>query len=248
MSSFVRLIFVVVMLGIAASLTLVLASNARSARQQRAQVAAEKQRFDAFIQRVDGHERHAEMAVEWQKLDSEGNVTQSALLIRQYTPGANGPEPLPIERVIVPGNEVRVDGVLMSFGPAFSDDYADLRGTTLAFFDHVYGASQERPERFRFLTPNMVPAAAQTRASGTTHYELHLWRYLWELIQNPSSDAAADFHIRWTAPAPCTVRRGVVYMLFVGNDGTSIVESDDRAILNNLVTEAETQPTSSQPD
>lgn len=251
MNRFVRLIFAILGLSIVCGLAVVVLANARSGREQRAQVALENQRFGELLERLDSHYRRAEVTVDWQKVDAEGQVTETGLLVRQFAMGAGEEEPLEVERVVIPGSSVRLDAVVLTYGAGVPDEFAAARGKRVALFAHVYGAGQAKGERFSFLTPDRVPAGAQVHADRITHGETVFWNYTWEFIRAEEwgrTGPEAAVKVTWLAPAERTVRRGLLYTAIAAMDGVTIQETDDRRVVNEIRMDATKQDSTSRPN
>lgn len=251
MNRFVRLIFTILSLSIFAGLTVVLLANARSTRQQNMQVAQESKRFSDLLQRLNGHFRRAEFIVDWQKVDTDGNITDTALLLRQFVVTDNGESPLHVERAVVPGSEVRVDGLVLDFTSAVPEDFAAARNVRVLLFAHVFAAGQSRADRFTFLPPDTVPLAARVHADHITHHETMFWNYVWDNIRAADKGdlppAARPVHVTWTPSVARKLRRGMLYTAILTADGPSIEETEDRRLFNEIRTDAADAESASRP-
>jgi hypothetical protein len=251
MNRFVRLIFTILSLSIIAGLTVVLLANARSAREQNTQVALEAQRFEELLHRLNGHFRRAEFIVDWQKIDTDGAVTDTALLMREFVLTEEGEAPLHVERIVIPGSEVHMDGLLLDFTPAIPADFAAARGVHFPLFDHVFAVGQAKSERFTFLPPDAVPRAARVHADHITHHETMFWNYVWEnrraVEKGATPPEARPVRITPIPAAARKVRRGMLYTAILTGDSLSIEETEDRRPFNEIRTDAQRMESASRP-
>jgi hypothetical protein len=251
MNKFVRIIFTILCLSIVAGLTVVMVANARSTRDQNAQVALETRRFEDLLRRLDGRFRRAEMVVDWQKLDAEGTVTETGLLVRQFVLHENDETPLHVQRVVIPGSEMRVDGLLLEFGAEAPEDFAAARQRRIVLFAHVFGGEQPPASRFTFLPANEVPLAARVHMDRVTHHETVFWNYVWDRVQEQEKNgkAASLLGVRatWLPAASRGVRRGLLYTAILTTEGVTIQETDDRRTVNEIRTDAERGSAESRP-
>ncbi len=238
-------------LSIIAGLAVVLLANARSSRQQSVRVALEAQRFADLLGRLNGHFRRAELTVDWQKVDAAGDITETGLLVRQFALEAQGEEPLPVERVVIPGSAVRIDALLLTFTGAVIPDFSVARDTRLILFGHVYGNGESRSDYFSFMARDQVPAAARVHGDRTTHGETLFWNYAWEFIRGADQQGQppkSAVQVTWLPAASRVLRRGLLYTAIASADGVTISESDDRRILNDIRTSIEQQDSAPRPN
>jgi hypothetical protein len=254
MSSFLRFIFALIIIGVLVNLAIVLLANARSHALQIQEKAAERERFAALTHSLDKQLRRGDMAVEWQRVDANHNVIETSLLVRQYMPHDDKSVPLPTVRVIIPGNRVCISGLKLYFDPLFNPEYAELRDTTLFYFASVYADSVPRSQRFTFLPVDQVPIATQVHATDKkpvpTYLENRLWQNLWPLIQQPLTAEKNGLNVTWIDPVCKVVKSGALYRITVGLEGVTITEEDEtfsRAsrdeMLNEMKEPLEKKPT-----
>jgi hypothetical protein len=232
-------VFTLLIAGSAIAFGIVLFADRNSQRRQDADMAHEREHFADIISRYNGHLRHGDIGVEWQKTDATQQVMESSLLVRIYALDADGNEtPLPVVRVVIPHNRVSVDGLQLDFDSGFPEQYQALRGARVAYFDHIYADEQSPEDRFSLLTVDQVPRDTALHADHVTHYELQLWGGLWEMIHTPKLAAKAGLKAVRTPPATRSVDYGKVYSIFLGFEGMKIVENTDPAVLTNMLREA----------
>lgn len=248
MNAFNRLIFLIIGLSVISCLSVVLVANARSGARQQHALDLEQQRFADMIHRLDDHFRRADMVVDWQKVDGDGHVIQTSLLVRQYRVLDSGPAPLPVEHVAIPGDQVHLDGMILTFSSTFNDAFAAARGARIALFDHLFGDGQPPAEQFAFNLHEGVPPAMRVHDDRVTHGEEQFWDYVWWNFPPDEKKGAPDpasrpHDVTFTLLPPATrkVRRGLLYSAFVSRDGVSIDETDDRRRLSEIVSAAQAE-------
>jgi hypothetical protein len=246
MTPFVRFIFLILIGGAALNLAIVMVSNAHTHQRQVEDLADERKQFADLIAIVNNHWRWGEMAVEWQRIDANENVLETSLLVRQFMPVDSGqPIPLPLHRIIIPGDRVCIDGLKLDFDQYFTEDYKELRNSTLFYFGRIYADKAAEKDRFSFLIPYGVPQATQVRYSGKnpqpTYFESKLWATIWDVIQSPSP-AKRGLTATWLDPLCQKVKGGAMYKITVGLEGIKIEEDDtglNRTLRNDMLREGE---------
>ena len=239
MSSFVRFVFALLIVSSAIAFGIVSGADINSERHQETDMGLEHDRFADIIARYNGHLRHGDIAVEWQKIDATQQVIQTSLLVRIYGLDAEGNEtPLPIQRVIIPHNRVSIDGLQLDFDSGFPEQYKVLRGTRLAYFGHIYADEQLLDDRFTFLEDAKVPRDTSIHPDHVTHYEREFWESLWSMIGSPKLAAKAGLKASWAPAATRVVENGKVYSIYLGFEGVKIGENTDPAVLTNMRLEA----------
>ena len=259
MSPFIRFIFAILIAGIVVNLAIVLLANARSERRQAQAREDEKRAFKEILDNVSGHFRRMDMIVESQHVDAHelDQALQTTLLVRQYgSTGSDQSDPRPVARIVIPGNRVSVDGLVLSFDAFFAEEAPDYRifcDNKLAYFRRVCGEGETAPEkppdpRFTWMRPYQVPELTRIHPSDSapSYFETRLWNYTWDLIEGrmaaPASRpatgsataAAEDFAstsrggltVRRVAPVTRVVRREHTYSAFINTDGTISLEED----------------------
>lgn len=172
MAAFVRFVFTIMIVGIAVNLLVVLAANSRSQHTRAVQYEAQAQQFTKLAGSVDRHVRRADIIVESQRVDARGNALESTLLLRQYRDVGTGQEqPLPVVRIVIPGDRLQAGGLHLKFGSDFAGDggeYQMLANKDIVLFGLFCGADETAPtnpsvtdERFTFLVRDKVPPLLQ---------------------------------------------------------------------------------------
>jgi hypothetical protein len=259
MSSFVRFIVLLVIVGVVGSLALVIFSNAQGRRQQVKDIAGEHELLAEHMRRLSEGLRRGEMAVEWQKVDANDKVLQSSLLIRQYMPmKGDRLKAMPTVRVIIPGSRVCIEGIRLEFGSAYPVEFQEMRGTKMSFFTNVYAEETEKKERFTFWELYQVPQGMEVHAlefnSHVTNFETKLWQLVWDLVQSPDDAKKNDLKVFTPEKVPSMkacreVHKGEFYRIDIGREGVTIMASDNRDARQDMLHEGEflrTGPSGSQ--
>jgi hypothetical protein len=248
MSSFVRFVFVILIVGMVVNLAIVLAANVQSQRHQTRQYQREIAEFKTHLTGIAGHVRRADIVVESQRIDAYGNTLESTLLVRQYaSTGTSQENPLPVVRIVIPGDQLQAGGVVLEFDHLFapeSDEFAMLRNTQLPLFSRFCGATEtpaaDQPdERFTFFQRDQVPELVrlQPRIIQAGLFESRLWQYLWTLLPDPPRDAkypwvsarpGSGLRATWLKPATITVtiRDRHTYTAYISADGAVTLDAD----------------------
>jgi hypothetical protein len=237
MSSFVRFIFTIVIVGMAVNLAVVLVANVRSERRQKAQYQRDAGLFHEMVEDVAGHVRRADIIVESQRLDARDTALESTLLVRQYrSRGTSQKDPLPVVRITIPGNKLQVTGLLLEFDSLFAGDrpeYEVLRNKQFVLFGTFGGADETaatRPgaagESYSFVVRDQVPELLRLhpQAPQPSVFESGLWRRLWEVIpvvprdaRPPLAASRPDLGVKatWLEPVTIYVRRTLTYTAYI---------------------------------
>ena len=264
MAAFVRFLFTIVIVGMVVNLAIVLLANTHSQRLEAQQYTRQANRFQQLIGEVGGHVRRADAVVESQRVDSRDHALETTLLIRQYgSTGSGQGRPLPVVRIVIPGDQLKASGLLLEFDRMFASDndaYAMLRDTQLVFFGMFCGASEEAPavsnaadDRFTFLPRDQVPELARLdpEAPQASYFEKQLWEYLWGLLPEVPRDAkypwvsgspAHGLKATWLKPATITVKRTHTYTAYVSIDGNITLAEDEpgkSGLLDEMVKEGQ---------
>ncbi len=250
MTSFVRFILLVVVVGIIVNFTIVVVANSHSQKRELAEDAQDRRDFETLIEGVNGRPRHADIAVEWQKSDALGQVLETSILVRcYYLTEAAQPAPLPLKRVLIDGNRVYVDALTLDFDPSFAQDNEEfrmLRNMKLSYFDHIYSEGAQPEDGFRFLELNQPPELTRIHPEKTMpgFFEMRLWRYLWDSMQEQTNvihpnTPRLGVKITRLKPAALAVQNGQTYTAFLDNDGLTLERDNTPGLLNSMLREAE---------
>jgi len=270
MAAFVRFLFTIVIVGMVVNLAIVLLANTHSQRLEAQQYTRQANRFQQLIGEVGGHVRRADAVVESQRVDSRDHALETTLLVRQYrATGTSQDRPLPVVRMVIPGDQLKATGLMLEFDRAFAsdkDEYAMLRDTQLVFFGMFCGASEEAPaaptvadERFTFLPRDQVPELIRLDPElvQPSYFEKQLWQYLWSLLPEVPRNAkfpwvatspAHGLKATWLKPATITVQRTHIYTAYVSIDGNITLsegEPTKSGLLDEMIKESQkldTQP------
>lgn len=109
----------------------------------------------------------------------------------QYAPGTE--TPIFARRLTVPGTEIYVDALVVTFERKYVESGDGLRGKSLLLFRRAFGDLQKPAEGvplFRTEGNSPIPEVAQVDAAPT-EFEKNLWTRFWD-DANDSARAAAD--------------------------------------------------------
>jgi len=265
MNSFVKFILGVLVVGSTIAFGIVMLGDVRAGRQQATDLAREKELFADVVDRFSGKQAHALIGVEWQTVDASQQVMETSLLVRNFTLGADGKEvALPIQRVVIPRDRVAVQGLKLSFDDSFSEDYKELRGKNLLYVHFIYADGGTPATGLTLLLSGKVPRATQMHEDRATQFEMQLWQYLWDLIyrshdarqglsvvpdqtawftqdveKGPHGTGATMTDAERIYVAVRKLSNGTVYSVYVAaEDGTTIIENNDPALLPDMRREA----------
>ena len=244
MTSFVRFVFTIVIVGMAVNLAVVLVANARSERRQNRQYQADKARFKDLIATIGGHVRRADIIVESQRLDGHDQALESTLLVRQYrATGASQKDPLPVARITIPGDLLEATGLLLEFDSRFApghEDYEMLRNAQLVLFGAFRGADEPAATQpsaaegsFSFLLRGRVPELIRLEPFDPqpSAFESGLWQYLWQALPEPwdAAKPGPGLKVTWLKTEKAiavTVRDNHTYTAYASTDGTLTLKPD----------------------
>jgi len=248
MTSFVRFIFFVLVVGILLNLVIVGVANVNSERHREVRTQEERDTFARLLKTINGRLRTADIAVESQIVHSRGTVEKTTLLIRQYfKTETDEDKPMAIQRLTIDGDRINVDGLFLDFDALFAPDEPNLqvlRGMKVAYIDHIYSEQQPADERFTLLPEYRVPeltriqpVLAGDRISFPSFYELRIWQHLWDYIKRPDL-APRGFTATHLPPASHDLKTGHVYSAMVGPDGISLRDAATPGLLNEMLEQA----------
>jgi len=263
MAAFVRFVFTVMIVGMAVNLAIVLLANAQSQRRQDQQYTRQAGDFRTLVEEIEGHVRRADAVVEAQRVDARNQVVETTLLVRQYhSTGTAQSRPLPVVRIVIPGDQLQAGGLMLEFDRMFAldmDEYAMLRDRQLVFFGRFCGAGEEAPtapgavdERFTFMPRDQVPELVRLdpEAPQASYFERKLWEYLWGLAPDMprnatypwvSGSAGHGLKATWLEPATIKVRPTHTYTAYVSPSGITLAEDDvgKAGLLDEMMKEGE---------
>ena len=253
--SFVRFVFTVLIAGMAVNLAIVLMANSASHNRQLRQTQDQKRQLAEKLALADGRARRLDLLIESQHVRADDSVIDSTVVMRQYRSlGTDQGNPLPIQRLVIPGDKIQVAGMKLEFVASSApedQEYQFLRDKTLLYFTRVCGASQHAPdpplpeERFTFTPLGQVPqlTVIDPAAFRPAYFESHLWQHLWDNIPNPppaeplpwtSRVTAAGLKVTWIKPVARTLRRGHVYTAYISTENVVTLEEDTLPSIPNL--------------
>lgn len=241
MKSFVRFIFILVILSAVVALAAVLTSNLAGQATQRRSTAREKQAVLDYYQRLAGRFAEAHLAVEWQKLGQYSKVLQTSVLIRRYTLDAKGVSTaLPVRRLVIDGNKLLVDGVALTFQKC-PPAYRELESKAFYAVDTVKG-EVEAQQKDQFFAKWAQPDVLRLRRDYVTQTEIDLWTDIWRSLDVQESGRRgpeAEFvTLKRFPPDSRTLVNGALYKVLVSEVGVSLIESPEPGLYKSILEEA----------
>jgi hypothetical protein len=262
MAIFVRFVFAILIVGMVVSLAIVLTKNVRSQRNQGERYQNEIGEFKMRLADIEGHVRRADIVVESQRIDANEKALETTLLVRQYaSTGTSQENPLPVVRIVIPGDQLQAGGVMLEFDNLFApdiDEFGILRNKQLLLFGRFCGATETAPaegpdERFTFFPREQVPELMRLKPNATepSVFESRLWQYLWTLLPDPPRDAkfpwvsaksGGGLKATWLNPATITVtvRGAHTYTAYIDGGGNITLSADQpgmSGLLETMLTE-----------
>jgi hypothetical protein len=180
-------------------------------------VIAEQKRIIAELERkldrVWADELVADLRVDRVDVDPATNKPRMFLTFIQYKPGTE--EPMFRRSMVLPGEEVYVDALVVQFERKFVEDGDGLKGKSMLLFRRAFGDQQQPVEGvplFRGAGDSPIPEAVQVDAAPG-EYERQLWARFWNLANDPKAAAAEGVRVAQGEAPHVRVVQGQVYQL-----------------------------------
>ncbi len=151
-------------------------------------IAEQKRVIAALEQKLDrswATELVADIKIDRVDRGADGRAPEIAFTFIQY--GAGAETPLLRKQVVVPGEELYIDALIVKFERKFVEAGDGLRGKSLLLFRRAFGDRQEPASGtplYRQLGESSVPELYQVDAAPT-EFEREIWRRFWELASDP---------------------------------------------------------------
>jgi len=241
MTPFVRFIFGVTFLACLLAVSIVLASNHYSVREQNRRLSIERDRARELFTGQAKYIRRADLVVESQTISGTGDVIETNIIFRPWIRTSREREvELSIQRMTIPGDTVTIDGQIVWFKRNYIENVDFLAGMSIPMFAHIYGEGQ-KPGPENLLAPSFSCASPLVDANSVSTYELRIWSAIRDARMNPAAAEEDGVLIQNKTPASRVLRPGVAYRVWLGSAiGVGIDEQTDRPqIVKELLAKAQ---------
>jgi hypothetical protein len=165
------------------------------------------------LDRAWADELVADLRVDGVDTDPATHKPRMRLTFIQYKPGTE--EPAFQRELVLPGEEVYVDALVVQFDRAFVENGDALRGKSLLLFRRAFGDEQKPVDGvplFRGDSASPIPEVAQVDAHPSA-FETEVWTHFWELANDPKLAASKGVRIAEGEAPHVKVVPGQVYQL-----------------------------------
>jgi hypothetical protein len=188
-----------------------------------AQIAAlkkEQSELKAVIKRLTGRTREAQLVVDGQTVNGRGRVGQTTILWREFTFSKSGqPIPLPLKKIIIPGDEPYIGGYVLKFADSFVEDGDVLRGKSIGFFTNIFSKTEAPDHGVSLLSQDGVPRVLEPRQGAPNPFALMLWDRIKKLIRSRHAAKTLGLQVVQRQYVAKPVRPGILYTIYLQNDG-----------------------------
>ena len=242
MRNFLKRVIVLVVLTtlMAAGVNLAIYYASRNARIR--QLERERKHLETVINRLTGKRRMAELVVDGQVTNGKRQVLQTTLLWEEFVTGADGRrKPLPIRKIVIPGDTPYVDGYVLKFQTKFVEDGDLLRGKSLAFFRRIFSSKQSPQLGTTLLDSHGVPPCLDGKSGRPDTFTLDLWQHIQQLMQHPNSAKKLGLDIVQGQAVYRPVKPGRLYVIYLQNDGglEFTQQAGESSLIDRLLKEAD---------
>lgn len=236
-----RSIFWIVVLATFITLATNMAQRYLSRDAQIAQLKKEQAELKSIIKRLTGRTREAQLVVDAQTINGHGRVVKTTLLWREFTYAKDGRAvPLPLQKIVIPGDEPYVGGYVLKFADSFVEDGDSLRGKSIGFFTNIFSKLQAPDHGVSLLGPDGVPRVLEPRHGPPNPFALMLWHKISSLIRSRHAAKALGLQVVQRQYVAKPVRPGILYTIYLQNDGglEFIAESGRAGLITRLLRQA----------
>ncbi len=242
MRNFLKRVIVLVVLTtvMAAGVNMAIYFASRNARIL--QLERERKRLQVIINRLTGKRRMAELVVDGQVTNGKRQVRQTTLLWEEFVTGSDGKRtPLPIKKIVIPGDTPYVDGYVLKFRKKFVENGDLLRGKSLAFFRRIFSSRQSPQLGSSLLGSHGVPECLTGKSGRPDTFTLNLWQHIRQLMQHPASAAKLGLDVVQGQAVYRPVKPGRLYVIYLQNDGglEFTQQAGESSLINRLLKEAD---------
>ena len=232
-----RAVFWLVVVATLIALVIHLTRDSRSHNAQIAQLKKERMELRAIIKRITGRTQEAQLVVVGQVLSRRGRVMQTTLLWREFTFTTQGRVALPLQKIVIPGNEPYIGGYVLKFADSFVEAGNALRGKSLGFFTRIFSNSQAPDRGTSLLGREGVPRVLEPRYGPPNPFALSLWRQIQRLIRSRRADKKLGLQVVQLQYVAKPVRPGVLYTIYLQNNGglEFVAEPGHNSLIDRLL-------------
>ncbi len=232
-----RALFWLVVSATLATLAVHLIRDLRSRHAQIAQLKKERLELQTIIKRLTGRAQEAQLVVVGQVLNRRGRVLQTTLLWREFTFTNHGRVALPVQKIVIPGDEPYIGGYVLKFADSFVEAGNALRGKSLGFFTRIFSNSQAPDRGTSLLGREGVPRVLEPRYGPPNPFALSLWRQIQRLIRSRRADRKLGLQVVQLQYVAKPVRPGVLYTIYLQNNGgfEFIAKPGHKALIDRLL-------------
>jgi hypothetical protein len=242
MRNFLKRVIVLVVLTtiMAAGVNMAIYFASRNARIL--QLERERKHLEKVINRLTGKRRMAELVVDGQVTNGKRQVRQTTLLWEEFVTGKDGKRtPLPIKKIVIPGDTPYVDGYVLKFRNTFVENGDLLRGKSLAFFRRIFSSKQSPQSGSSLLGSHGVPACLTGKSGRPDTFTLNLWQHIRQLMEHPAAAAKLGLDVVQGQAVYRPVKPGRLYVIYLQNDGglEFTQQAGESSLINRLLKEAD---------
>jgi hypothetical protein len=192
--------------------------------------AQETEILRQIVARLERERRVAQVIVRDQKTDASGTVLVTTLKFAELQPDGSS---LPPKTIIVPGEEVYFDALVIKFDYQYVELGDSLRGKSICLFRKVFG-SGEKPEDGFAIDEDSEDGIPNIYRTGrqVTPFEIRVWRRFWEYADNARMAKEEGVRVAQIEAVGIRPRPERIYTISVENaGGLNITAEEIPAIL-----------------
>lgn len=227
MNRFVQFVVLLLLSSSIMTLLIVVSTNHTTRKTKAVQMVKDRDTVQRVMKEASRRLCRADMIVQWQKVNGDQDVLETALLWRTFVPDEKGQLHPSFQRFVIKGDRVHLDALFIHLAGIEKDDadLAFLKGATLCLFDHLYGEGEKPDITNRVVAIGDVPLSYRSRAAGPSLYENILWQRLWGMYLHATDSKTKEVVFTETPAVTHQVKTGAVYEVWLGKDlGLDIIE------------------------
>ena len=165
---------------------------------------------EAMIDRLSRSRRVANIQIQAQKIDEDGNIEETDLLFIELD--EQGSE-LARQQFTIPGDVLFIDGWTVKYFPDQVAQGDPLHGRTILLLRRLYSDQMAPRDGFVIDTPGAVPPGYAAGEIGK--FEQMIWQQFWRLATDAELAASMSVRVAQGEAVYKPVREGQVYELIV---------------------------------